>query len=214
MLEIVRPNNRWRGRIAETKRGPSCSLLECDRVHNRHFRDWVIRVVAFYGSTLALIVSIGLVMAYGRRRPVGTPVTWGEAMVGAIILFWLMFLAYGIVPDAFVKWADGQSLNWRNDARGIPAGPLQSIMNEKWENHWYSQSRNVFFPDGITFFGRGRVIVTKETVRDIIAANIYIVFLGAHIYLWTAWQKRGKKAAELAALEPKSSYGRPLVKKA
>lgn len=171
-------------------------------------------MVAFITSFLALVVLCGLIFLYGKRRPVGTPITWGEAIIGGTVVFFVFFLAYGIVPDTFLKWADGKSLNWRSDSHGIPAGPLNIIMSNTAENHYFSASKNVFFPDGVTFFGRGRVIVTKQAIRDIIAANIYIVFLGVNIYLWGAWQKRGKKAADKAALEPTSSYGRPIVKKA
>jgi hypothetical protein len=70
------------------------------------------------------------------------------------------------------------------------------------------------FPEGITFGGRGRIIVTKQAIRDIIAATLYIVFLGANMKLWKLWQVRGKKAAAKAAIEPVSDYGRPLVKRA
>jgi hypothetical protein len=169
-------------------------------------------VVAFYGSLLALIASIGLVMAYGKTRPVGTPVTWGEAMIGSLVLFWIMVLAYGIVPDVFIKWAD-KDLQWRSDAVGIPAGKLQDLLPSRLSNHYYNHQRNVFFPDGITFLGRGRIKISKEQIRDIIAATIYIVLLGAHMKLWVMWQNRNKKAAELAKIEPASSFGRPLVKK-
>ena len=171
-------------------------------------------MVAFFGSLLALIVTTGLVFAYGKRRPVGTPVTWGEAIIGAIVVYWMLFLAYGIVPHQFLVWADGKTLNWRSDSIGIPTGPITKWLGISAENHWFSHSRNVLFPNGITFGGRGRVIVTKQSIRDALGAGLYIVFLGVHMGLWTAWQKRGKKAADKAALEPVSSYGRPLVKKA
>lgn len=169
-------------------------------------------MVAFITSFLALVVLCGLVFLYGSRRPVGTPTTWGEAIVGGTVVFFIFFLAYGIVPDTFLKWADGKSLNWRSDSIGIPAGPLNLLLSG--EGHYYSEKANVFFPQGVTFFGRGRVLVTKQAIRDILAANIYIVFLGINIYMWGAWQKRGKKAADKAALEPTSSYGRPIMKKA
>ena len=133
-------------------------------------------------------------------------------MVAAVIVFALFFAAYGIVPHQFLTCADGD-LKWRSDAIGIPAGPLHKVL-DNFENHWYSAESNTFFPTGITFFERGRVIVTKQTVRDAIAANIYIVFLGAQIALWSMWQKRGKKAAAAKALDPSSAYGRPLLKKA
>jgi hypothetical protein len=169
-------------------------------------------VVAFYGSFLALIVSVGLVMAYGKTRPVGTPVTWGEAMIGSIVLFAIMVLAYGIVPDVFIKWAD-KDLQWRSDAVGIPAGKLHDLLPTRLANHYYNHQRNVLFPDGITFMGRGRIKISKEQIRDVIAATLYIVFLGAHMKVWVLWQNRNKKAAELAKIEPASSFGRPLVKK-
>jgi hypothetical protein len=168
-------------------------------------------VVAFFASLLALVVLVALPFGYGKRRPVGTPVTWGEAMAGSLYVFFVMFWAYGIVPHQFLAWADGP-LKWRADAYGIPVGKLRELIGKK-ENHWYSYKSNTLFPNGVTFFGRGRVLLTKVAIRDIVAANLYIVFLGAHIKLWTAWQNRGKKAAAKAALEPTSSYGRPLVKK-
>jgi hypothetical protein len=173
-------------------------------------------VVAFYGSLLALIASVGAILAYGKRRPIGTPITWGESIVAALVLFWVMFLAYGIVPDVFLKWADGKSLNWRSDAVGIPAGKLHDILNKGADNFWYNHERNVLFPRGLSLgdSGRGRILVSKQTIRDIIAATMYIIMLGVHMKLWALWQRRGKKAAELAKLEPTSSFGRPLVKKA
>jgi len=34
---------------------------------------------------------------YAKRRPVGTPLTWGESMVAATYVFFLMFWVYGVV---------------------------------------------------------------------------------------------------------------------
>ena len=171
-------------------------------------------MVAFFGSFLALIALVSIVFAYGSRRPIGTPVTWGEAIIGAAVVFWIFFLGYGIVPHSFLSWADGKTLNWRSDARGIPLGPFGSLLPSKTNNQFLSSAKNVAFPDGITFGGRGRIIVSKQTIRDIVAATLYIVFLGATMKLWKLWQVRGKKAAAKAAIEPVSAYGRPLVKKA
>lgn len=168
-------------------------------------------MVAFIASLLATVIFVALPFAYGKRRPVGTPLTWGESMGAALYLFWAMFWVYGVVPHQFLSWADGP-LKWRSDAIGIPAGPLKAFL-PKVESHYYSYKTNSLFPQGVTFFGRGRVIVSKEAVRDFLAANIYIVFLGAQMKLWVAFQKRGQAAAKKAALEPVSSYGRPLVKK-
>jgi hypothetical protein len=169
-------------------------------------------VVAFIASLVATVIFVVLPFAYGKRRPVGTPLTWGESMGAALYLFFVMFWVYGVVPHQFLAWADGP-LKWRTDAIGIPAGPLKAFLPNV-ENHWYSSKTNAFWPTGVTFLGRGRVLVSKESIRDIIAANIYIVFLGGQMKAWVAFQKRGQAAAKKAALEPVSSYGRPLVKKA
>jgi hypothetical protein len=172
-------------------------------------------MVAFISSFLALLACGGLVVAYAKRRPVGTSVTWGEAMIAAVFIFGVMFLAYGIVPHQFLNWADSE-LRWRPDKQGIPVGPLSHLFSDTAENHWYSHSKNVLWPNGITFFGRGKIIVTKETIRDIIAATLYIVFLGGQIKLWSIWQNRGKvaEAKAKAEIDVTSTYGRPLIKRA
>lgn len=169
-------------------------------------------MTAFLSSLIALFALCGLVPAFAKRRPVGTPVTWGEAIVAAVFIFGVMFLAYGIVPHQFLNWADSE-LKWRPDAFGIPVGWFGK--DGFLGSRGLGNSRNVLFGDGIKFFGRGRVLINKETIRDIVAATIYIIFLGGQISLWSQWQNRGKKAeAKLKAIPSSSTYGRPLVKRA
>ena len=172
-------------------------------------------MTAFIASIIALVVVLGAIFAYGKRRPIGTPITWGESILAALAVFATFFLAYGVVPHQWLAWADG-GLKWRKDITGIPLGPIGTLLGKamKHSNHVFSREKNVFWPNGVTFFGRGRVIIPKETSRDIIAATLYIIMLGVQIFLWSAWQKRGKKAVDKAALAPTSSFGRPLVRKA
>ena len=135
---------------------------------------------------LSIVVTLGLVagaMWYGQRRPPGTPVTWGEAMIAATVVFFGLFLAYGIVPHQWLAWADTE-LQWRADR--IVVGPGNIVA------------------DGLPF------TVTYRVIRDIIAAGIYVVFLGAHIAVWILWQKRGQEKPKEIVTSP---YGRPLVKK-
>ena len=140
-------------------------------------------MVAFVVSLVALGLAVGAVVYVARRRPPGTPVTWGEAMAAATYAFFVMFLAYGIVPHQWLAWADNE-LNWRADK--ILFGPGDIVAKLPFT-------------------------VTYQVLRDLIAAGLYVVFLGGQVYLWSMWQNRGKtKPAEL----PVSSYGRPLVKKA
>jgi hypothetical protein len=154
-------------------------------------------VVAFLTALAVTVLGTALIFLYGARRPVGQPITWAEGMLGAVYVYGLMILAYGILPNQWLQWTSNE-LNWRPDAIGIPTGPLP------FKGH-------TLFADGITFFGRGQLLVSKETVRDIVAALIYVVVLGANIALWAVWQKRGKKK-DVPAIAT-STYGRPLVKK-
>ncbi len=151
-------------------------------------------MVALVVSTLMLIAGIKLVFAVGKRRPPGTPITWGEAFLGGTFIFGLLLLAYGVVPHQWLTFADNQLL-WRPDklmlgisGDGIKLGNAASDLG-----------------------GTGRVIVNAQAVRDIIAALIYIVGLGVQIYLWSVWQKRGRKAPEV---ELSSRFGRPVMRKA
>ena len=122
-------------------------------------------MVAFVLSWLLLLAGSAAVLLYAKRRPAGAPLTWGEAMVGALLVFALMFLAYGIMPHQWLTYADNQ-LQWRKDK--ILEGP-----------------------GGVV--GKLPIVITYEAVRDVIAVGLYAVGLGAHIALWSAWQNRGKE---------------------
>lgn len=140
-------------------------------------------MVAFVTSIIVLVLGVAVVFGVGNRRPLGTPLTWAEAMLGAVFVFGLFVLAYGILPNQWLLWADNE-LNWRADAIAYK----------------------------LSFWGRGTITITKQAVRDVIATVIYVVVLGANVWLWAAWQKRGQKK-ETPAIET-STFGRPLVKKA
>lgn len=172
-------------------------------------------MTAFLTSLGAGILLTALVVLYARRRPVGQLLTWGEAFAAATYVFLIFVLAYGVIPHTWLTWAD-KELSWRKDKTGIPIGPLG------W--YWHSKKgellgfipvdKNVLWPKGVTFFGRGRIIISAEQVRDVVASGIYIVALAVHFYLWTWWQKRGQVAKERAEREAltTSAYGRPLKK--
>ncbi len=60
--------------------------------------------------------------------------------------------------------------------------------------------------------------ISGRTLRDTVAAIIYIVFLGLNVAVWVMWQKRGTakpKAAAPAAATPSrtSAFSRPVTKK-
>ncbi|HEX4979193.1 MAG TPA: hypothetical protein VFV35_03935 [Acidimicrobiales bacterium] len=151
---------------------------------------------------------VGVIVLVGKRRKPGTPLTWGEAFLAGVWLWFLMFLVYGIVPHHFLTYADND-LKWRSDKIGIPIGPLGAAFGDT-ENSLFSDEGNVLFPEGVPLPTNGNFVITAQVLRDVLAAGIYVVFLVLQILAWLQWQKRGQKAAETP--EVTSAYGRPLVR--
>ena len=150
-------------------------------------------MVAFIASVLVTVILTALVIPVAKRRPVGTPLTWGEAMVASVYAFFLMFWAYGLVPHLWLTWADNE-LGWRPDNFVVgPGGLLKPQALGGWSP----------------------ITITYQTVRDVLAVLIYVVLLGGQIALWFWWQNRGKRAAaaETSQASATSDYGRPLVRK-
>ncbi|NCG36319.1 MAG: hypothetical protein GWP48_02160 [Actinobacteria bacterium] len=145
-------------------------------------------MVAFVLSWIVAFLITGGIVAYSKRRPVDVPMTWGEAMLSSLVVFFLMFWSYGVVPHQWLVWADNE-LNWRVDKFVVgPGGILK-------------HSR-----DG----GIMPIDITYVVLRDVIALLIYGIILGANIALWAMWQKRGKDA--VTAAPERSAFGRPLIK--
>jgi len=140
-------------------------------------------VVAFVVSLIVTLGLTALVVPVAKRRPVGAPLSWGEAMVAATWAFGIMFLAYGVVPHQWLSWADNE-LNWRAD---------------KILHGWGD------FLDKLPF------VITYQAVRDIIVTGIYVVLFVAQVALWVWWQKRGERKEE--PLQVTSTYGRPLARR-
>lgn len=150
---------------------------------------WPGMNVAFLSS---LIASTGLTLAaipYGKRRPIGTPFSWGEAMLGATYAFGVLFFSFGVVPHQWIDHAD-KNLGW-------------------------SRTRIVHGPGGIlkprSLGGWNPITLQYEAIRDIVVVVIHAYFFGLLIFIWLWWQRRGATTSTEIAT---SSYGRPLVKKA
>ncbi len=140
-----------------------------------------------FGLTLVLTFAA---MAYGKRRPIGTPFSWGESMIAAVYVFGTMFVAYGVVPDRFIQHAD-KNLGWSKQK--LLFGPFD-IFKPQVNGGW--------FPFTISY----------QELRDIVVVVIHAVFFALQVWVWISWQKRGKKPVS-TELET-STYGRPLVRKA
>lgn len=154
-------------------------------------------MVAFFASLLVMVILVVPIFPYAKRRPVGTPVTWGEAMVAATYIFFILFWIYGVVPHHWLTWADSE-LNWRPDKVWLGPNGVMVMPFTDWT------LTTAWFP----------VQVSAQAIRDIIAVVLYVVLLGLQMWMWVWWQNRGKRADAAAALEPVSAYGRPLMKRA
>lgn len=142
---------------------------------------------------VSFVVTTGMALAvipYGKRRPLERVATWGEAVVGATYSFFVMFLAFGVVPHQFIAHAD-KELGWRKDK--MLNGPFDLLQ---------AKANGGNFPFTVSY----------EAIRDLIVVGIYGLYVGLMIYLYAWWQKRGAAAA--SKTEATSTYGRPLVRKA
>lgn len=145
-------------------------------------------------SSLLLLAGTAVVLALMRRPKSEKPVTWAAAMAGAVGVWALFILAYGIVPHEFLTYADNV-LKWREDRIML---------------------------DHIDLFGGidSPIEVSARSVRDILAGGIYGGLATGNILLWSLWQKRKPAGApteqtpQKATPEPAgvSAFGRPVAK--
>lgn len=153
-------------------------------------------MVAFISTLVVLALGIAIAAFFAKRRPIGTPLSWGEAMAAGTFVFFFIFWAYGVIPHYLLMWADNE-LNWRPDVAlyqyewigGVTLGFLEPQEDGGW------------FP----------ISINMQHVRDTLVVLLYVVLLGLNIYLWAWWQKRG--TAETTTEVATSDFGRPLVRK-
>ncbi len=165
-------------------------------------------MVAFITSLIMTAVLIGVLLRFAKNRPPGTPLTWGEAFMAALFLFGLFLMIYGVVPDRWLRFADGE-LKWRSDKVGIPLGGIGI-------GHWHllgMKKPYLLFSKGIYFgHSRAKIKITAQVVRDVVATAIYGVGLVGHAAMWLWWQRRGQKPVGEQPALTTSAYGRPLVR--
>jgi hypothetical protein len=63
---------------------------------------WIRPAGRLIWSTVILLIGIGVIVFLARRPKPAEPPTWAQAMVGAIVVFALMILAYGTVPHEWI----------------------------------------------------------------------------------------------------------------
>lgn len=154
-------------------------------------------MAAFISSIIATVVMVAVCLYVGARRPIGTPVTWGEAMVAGTWVFAIMLLVYGIVPHQWLNYADNELL-WRPDKLLVGISSAGVV--------WGTDSKDLG--------GTGRILINYQAIRDIVVTVIYVVALGGQMYLWSVWQRRGRKKPGEVEETARSRFGRPVLRKA
>jgi len=147
--------------------------------------------VAFTVSWILSLLMLVPVFWLMKRRPVDEPATWGETMIGATYVFFVLFWIYGTVPHQWLTFAEAE-LNWRSD-----------IFLVGFPTPWDSSQGILEWALPFT--------ITYATLKDLIAVAVYGVGLVANVAVFVMWQKRGDM---IASEETESTYGRPLLKQA
>jgi len=83
-------------------------------------------VVSLISSLLVGIAGVVAALVYGRRRPVGAPLSWGEAMAAAVFTMFMFLWWYAIIPHVWLTYA-GSELRWTPDRLLIRPTPVQPI---------------------------------------------------------------------------------------
>jgi len=143
---------------------------------------------AFLFSFIITTALALVIIPVGKRRRSDRKATWGEAMFGSAYAFFVLFLAFGVVPHQWIDHAD-KDLGWRKDK--IIFGPFDLLKPQE-------------------LGGPFAFTLSYEAVRDIIVIVIHAFYIGLMIYLFVWWQKRGEQKPKAL---PTSTYGRPLVRK-
>ena len=154
-----------------------------------------IDILRWPGVNQAFIFSLALTLAMtygiywvGKRRPVDRKATWGETMFGAVYVFAVLFIAFGVVPHQFIDHAD-KNLGWRKDK--LIFGPFDLLKPK-------------------AFGGQFPFTLSYEAIRDTIVVLIHVVLMTLMVKMFNWWQKRGEVKPKAIAT---STYGRPLVRK-
>lgn len=147
-------------------------------------------MVAFVTAVLIGVLLTLLVIPVSKRRPPGTPLTWGEAMAAAVYAFFLMFWTYAMIPHLWLTWTSNE-LGWTPSKAWLGPG---KILQNQHNGGWFPLTLNY------------------QTLRDLLVVGIYVLALAFQIWIFAWWQNRAKRAAALPAITT-SDYGRPLVRK-
>jgi hypothetical protein len=151
--------------------------------------DWELDAI-LVDLVLVFLVAHALLMIASRRpAPADHKPTWSTCYAGAVGVFALMTLGYGVVPHEWLTFANGY-LQWGDTSKFI----------------WRSSQDMLFFPWHWPFN------FDYPALRDIVVSMIYVLVLGLNVVLFVKWQDRRRVPETTTEETParRSRFGRPL----
>jgi hypothetical protein len=156
-----------------------------------------------YATVLFAIGLIGAAIVMRRPKRSAEPATWAATVVGALFVWFMFALGYGVIPHEWLTFGNSY-LNFDSSSYLIRQG--------QWATN---------LPP---------FAITRDKVVDSGAALIYVVVLGLNIAFFAAWQKRkvaepaveeaaapespitgGSRFSRLRRSKRTSAYGRPVT---
>jgi hypothetical protein len=134
---------------------------------------------------VTVLVGLGIVVFLALRfRPEKTdePSTWAASILGAVGVYGMMTLAYGVVPHEWLTFANSY-LNWGKDTFFLTEDQLAANLPP--------------------------IDLPRYILTDSVAMGIYVVFATVNILLFSMWQKR--KAVETETVTEDSGEAAPVT---
>ena len=89
---------------------PRSDTVLCERFHEESRAE----VVAFVTVCVIGLAGVLGVVPYGRRRPVGAPLSWGQGMLAATYAMLMFVWWYAVIPHQWLTWSSNE-LGWTVD---------------------------------------------------------------------------------------------------
>jgi len=144
---------------------------------------WLRKAARLIDATILFLIGCGILASLVRRPKSPEPATWAQTMLGALFVWFMFALGYGVIPHEWLTFGNSY-LNFIASSYVIHHG--------QWAHN-------------LPPFD-----ITRDKVIDTGAVVIYVIVLGLNIYFFSAWQKR-KVAEPASAVEGETLEPGPIT---
>ncbi len=144
------------------------------------------RLIIASVATLGLLAIIFGYLLVVPKSP--EPATWAQSMAGAVLVFALMLLGYGVIPSEWIIFANSH-LRW-------------------------DEGQNIFNQNSVIPFEVSKAVARDLVAVGIYA--FFVVVNGVMFVMWQKRKTSEQREKEAATAEPTgtSAFGRPMTKRA